>query len=1131
MRLFADRFIIADSGTTVDLATGDAALVVVSPSSAPAEQAQWAARCDRFFRLRHSAIARLLDYGIVGESSRFEAWLADGPWRKAPEVARTAFANAQAFLRAARLTGFQHQPRDMRWKASPIFVPDGECGLETDETNQDVVASLDVCGLSTIDRPELSLFDELFPRVRPAPQVFGLSGAHGSGLRTALHELARKARLAGLTPVRTSVLPGAPELLRDRSLFLILCETDLAQDEWLRWIVRSPKGHFGVVLSRTALRRIEGIALKPLSAVRLAGAITPGALDERLQQRVREASIQARGLPGRFAAILWGPSREDWTPQRRQSPVSRAAEGLATYGDVVPARPAGVPAANSWATPGELTALRLRSDRAIAQLASGRRAAAERAVRQTVAALARRRDWRHAAKGAGALAAALIQRGRARDAVDVLKLAEEYATRGNDPEALALVAELSGAAWMDIGKYDEAEAVLTALVHRPAETPSRGPGQLALARCLFWRGRYYEARSVLAGLESSAPANAVAVRATLLSLRVAVALNDAAGAVTRAAAGRAAADRLEDASLDADAAYGAAFAHLAVGDHSAVEEDVRRAVAAARLAHVPLVAVKARLVGAESARRLGRPHTSARIVSRLERVQRFPLPATVKARCELLRDLLSAPESADVSGIVARRVGASRLPALALYAPIAEERQGSVVHLVVDDSLDILRCCQTGDDQTILAELCIKLRDRLGAAAVAIFGADGSRLFAAAGRLENDIAHRVVAAGQTIAPHRHDHRIEGGAPVRYSGQTIGAVVARWTPGSLCDPSRAGMVLTMAATAVGPAVAGAVAQQQAGDAAGHELAGTSLSMETVRRTIARAASAPFPVLIQGESGSGKELAARALHRGSSRSARPFVSINCAALPDDLIEAELFGHSRGAFTGALADRPGVFEEAHTGTLFLDEIGELAPRGQAKLLRAIQDGEIRRVGENATRRIDVRFVAATNRDLLQEAAAGRFRLDLLYRLDVVSILLPPLRDRREDIPVLAAIFWREAADRVGSRATLSSSAVAALTRYDWPGNVRELQNVLAALAVRSPRRGVVPASALPMAFGETESPGTWRLDGARRTFEERFVRAALVRAGGQRTRAAVELGVTRQGLTKLMTRLGITETCSDS
>jgi transcriptional regulator with PAS, ATPase and Fis domain len=190
----------------------------------------------------------------------------------------------------------------------------------------------------------------------------------------------------------------------------------------------------------------------------------------------------------------------------------------------------------------------------------------------------------------------------------------------------------------------------------------------------------------------------------------------------------------------------------------------------------------------------------------------------------------------------------------------------------------------------------------------------------------------------------------------------------------------------------------------------------------------------------------------------------------------------------------------------------------------LRTLQDGDVRRVGENTSRRVDVRVVAATNRDLRQEVAAGRFRLDLLYRLDVVRITVPPLRDRRDDIPLLAEHFWHAAAERVGSRAALAAQTLAVLTRHEWPGNVRELQNVLASLAVRAAKRGLVPPSALPPAFGAAAVPTSWSLGEARRSFEERFIRAALARSGGHRGRAAEELGLSRQGLAKLMARLQI-------
>jgi DNA-binding NtrC family response regulator len=442
-----------------------------------------------------------------------------------------------------------------------------------------------------------------------------------------------------------------------------------------------------------------------------------------------------------------------------------------------------------------------------------------------------------------------------------------------------------------------------------------------------------------------------------------------------------------------------------------------------------------------------------------------------------------------------------------------------------------MHLCQMAEDElTILKNVCAHVRQQLHALAVAFFTAlnRGCEVLASDGaRIDSALATRTLAVGTSIGPHRMEDRLEAAAPVRYGGATIGALCARWPPGSMYDRSRAATVLTMAAAAAAPIVSGASAgRRREVVPVASDLRGVTAVIGELRQTIERAAAAPFSVLVIGESGSGKELVARAVHRAGPRRDRPFCTLNCAALPDDLVEAELFGHARGAFTGAMVDRAGVFESAHGGTLFLDEVGELPQRAQAKVLRVIQEGELRRVGENASRRVDVRIVSATNRDLSQEAAAGRFRLDLLYRLDVVRIAVPPLRDRREDIAVLAEYLWQEAAARVGSRATLGAATIGALARYDWPGNVRELQNVLAALAVRSPKRGVVPPTALPPQFGAGQAARTWRLDQARRLFEEQFVRAALVRSGGRRARAAAELGVTRQGLTKLMTRLGISD-----
>jgi len=396
------------------------------------------------------------------------------------------------------------------------------------------------------------------------------------------------------------------------------------------------------------------------------------------------------------------------------------------------------------------------------------------------------------------------------------------------------------------------------------------------------------------------------------------------------------------------------------------------------------------------------------------------------------------------------------------------------------------------------------------------------------GRQQIQAASRTMVSGVAFPAARVGDATEAGWPVRCAGSVIGAVACRWIGPPPVDPERVASLLSAVATAVAPACRVLLDHADAPALPGieSELLGVSGAMEEVRRAVARAADAPYPVLVQAESGAGKELVAHAIHRASARRSRPFCALNCAALPDELIEAELFGHAKGAFTGAIAERRGLFEEADGGVLFLDEVGELSPRAQAKLLRVIQEGEIRRVGETVSRRIDVRLVAATNRLLDQEVEAGRFRRDLWYRLDVIRIVVPPLRERPEDVLILAAGFWRRATERVGSRAVLSEATLAALARYDWPGNVRELQNVLAALAVSSPRRGMVGPSALPATLARVAAAPCRgaTLEQARRLFETRFVRAALARAGGHRGRAAAELGVTRQGLAKLMGRLGV-------
>jgi two-component system response regulator AtoC len=279
--------------------------------------------------------------------------------------------------------------------------------------------------------------------------------------------------------------------------------------------------------------------------------------------------------------------------------------------------------------------------------------------------------------------------------------------------------------------------------------------------------------------------------------------------------------------------------------------------------------------------------------------------------------------------------------------------------------------------------------------------------------------------------------------------------------------------------------------------------------------------PSTVLVTGESGTGKELIARHIHDASPRASRPFVAVNCAAIPEALLESELFGHAKGAFTGAIAERQGLFEEAHEGTLFLDELGDLPVPLQVKLLRALQEGEVRRVGDNASRSVDVRLVAATARDLESDVAEGRFRADLYYRVNVVRIHLPALRERAEDVPELVRHFVDRFNRRLGLHVTgVSAAAMRALVEYPWPGNVRELENVIerAMVLTDGPQVGVEQLPTLAPPAVRTEG-GVSPLDLSvkRRTeeLERALISEALARTRGNRTRAAKLLDLSHRAL----------------
>jgi Nif-specific regulatory protein len=311
----------------------------------------------------------------------------------------------------------------------------------------------------------------------------------------------------------------------------------------------------------------------------------------------------------------------------------------------------------------------------------------------------------------------------------------------------------------------------------------------------------------------------------------------------------------------------------------------------------------------------------------------------------------------------------------------------------------------------------------------------------------------------------------------------------------------------------------------------EIVGASAAMSKVFTLMESAIPSPITVLLQGETGTGKEIIARAIHYHGPRQDRPFVAVNCGALTETLLESELFGHKKGAFTGAMTDKPGFFEVAHGGTIFLDEISDTSTAMQVKLLRVLQEGEIRRVGETKLRRVDVRVISATNKDLAEEVRQQRFREDLYYRLNVFPIHVPPLRERREDIPLLASQFLQHSAKRLGKRVPgIAPQASALLMQYHWPGNVRELHNEIeravalapdgAAIAPECLSEKIAPQHAVQVALPHAMAP----LKQARLTFERQYIAEILRQNRGHVAKSAKLLGISRQMLQKKIKDYGL-------
>jgi DNA-binding NtrC family response regulator len=741
-----------------------------------------------------------------------------------------------------------------------------------------------------------------------------------------------------------------------------------------------------------------------------------------------------------------------------------------------------------------------RAARAAEFTSTGRHAAAERLLRDVTAALVRREATVPAAHTAITLGRLLLERGRAVHAEAVFGEAAAHAHTAKD-EPLSLSARVwQASARIDAGQLTAAESLCrAALLTGMLAEDERARGHATLARILLRQRRIEEAAALDMTCSDVAPDRAAYVSS--IAVRVLLATGDVFQAGQRARA-------LLDAGGSSTSALTRVLvlsAHIRVlmttGDVSLVEERMTQLQRATLEARAPLRLTRMRLLLHDVYRRAGRGEDADRERDYLRRVQPAapPLLRDEIGRC--LAGTAGNPPCAQPMRIVERDLAA------AMVAMVQEHE----------------------NDRGAISRTLAFVAELLQTSRVELWSADAgpaTAVITIGSGLTSSVGPRIVEAGIVIAPSANGAGGEQGVPVRLGSRLLGALCARW-PVDRTPPRQSGSVLELAAALLAPRVETMLVIARgvaAASTAIPELVGVSDAINEVRRAVTRAASAPFAVLIEGESGAGKELVARAIHSLSPRRERRFCDLNCAALPDELLESELFGHARGAFTGAITERAGLVEEADGGTLFLDEVPDLSGRAQAKLLRVLQQQEVRRVGESFSRKVDVRIVSAANRDMRAESTAGRFRQDLLYRLDVIRIRVPPLRERPEDIPVLAQHFWSAVAPRVGTRASLAHSTLSALAGYSWPGNVRELQNVMSALAVAAPAHGQVRAALLPQAVTGMPVVSLTRLTDARAQFERRFIELALARAGGRRAPAARELGLSRQGLLKMLVRLGL-------
>lgn len=939
-----------------------------------------------------------------------------------------------------------------------------------------------------------------------------LNAAPGAGLTIAVHDLTRALRTHGFVTVCADA--AVPLAIRRRLWhrhLVILALTDHAKPAALDWAARasaaSNRGHLLIEIVTSDDETSDASAgravqLEAFSEEELVAAFDSGSSIVSDVDVVRAAK-QSCGWPGRFAAALASAARNEDGRLARVHEQPQSVAGTSTF---PPSGPWPFSASSPQADVVGGSAGDLRRDRALACRRRGRAAAGERWMVASVEAQRRRGDARGAVEAVRSWVPQLVASGRwqraAHMAAQALRDAVDPATRGE-------MAVAAGWAHLEGAQLGRAEACVETAVCIDELLSGRVSVASAALRAAvrFWQGRWREGRDELTAMPRDVAAHqGVMVWNALLEWA-----NDRE-------AGRRARPALRDATSDMWTWAATVFRAAEMSEDRLVVALQSAANAPVRWRHV---------IEAQAWLEAGDVDRARRVIR--ERTMR-PVAQRGLADCAAVSIRLAVGV-----GVEHERVWLNAVAARERLRGLVRWGQGRSEMQMLQDVTKLLEIVQSAEDeQAGLRAVCRWAVEAGGADRCAVVSAPTGDVVV--GDSLDDIgvarAHVRTWLDHPAAKLEESQALaHARAPIRYGGSPVGlilAVTSRAKARALFDAVQAAGAVSGALLRARLDAISAAART---DGLARDILGGSAAIESVRAAVARAATAPFSVVVEGESGTGKELVARALHRLSPRRDRTFAALNCAALTDELVEAELFGHARGAFTHAVNARAGLFEEAHLGTLFLDEVGDLSPRAQAKLLRVLQEGEIRRVGENEARAVDVRVVAATNRPLAQLVAEGRFREDLMFRLSVVRITVPPLRDRATDLPELAVAFWRAAARRVGTRAVLGPDALAALAHMAWPGNVRQLQNAMAAIAVAAPATGRVTARIVRLALNglcdsraAAVSEAIVPLDEAKRQVERQLVTAALARYTGSRRAAAEALGISRQGLSKAVRRLGL-------